>query len=72
MMFIKHPKFKDVCFEVQNTLFGAYFEGYWWNMGFAKSWRLPVEKVTLAINDLNEWHICMNPILPCLRYESWT
>jgi len=71
VIFIKHPQFKDVCFEVQNSLFDAAFEGYWWNMGYVSSWKLNNKKETIVVCDILEWQYCANPKGACLRYERW-
>lgn len=75
---IKHPKFMDVAFIVYKS-HGPYgpnkimeITGEWMNQGFLKSWNLGVpQKLKLTFEQLNEWQICLEPTLPCIRYAKW-
>lgn len=71
-MIIKHKKFLDICFE---TFTGAPegFFGQWVNMGYTKSWYIPVKPQWLSIKDKNDWEKLDETIaLPkCLRYGKW-
>ena len=70
-MFVKHKQFKDICLEVITVTGCDNFEGYWWNMGFVKSWRLPRGIDRIFISNVTDWETCFNPTGPCLRYERW-
>lgn len=67
---IRHKTFKDVCCLVKASI-GNVFYVSWINMGYTKSWFLPIDMECLYTDDFTEWEICLDPDPLCYRYAAW-
>jgi len=48
-------------------------KGMWINQAFEKSYVISTTKINLLIKvkDQDNWYICNNPELNCIRYATW-
>lgn len=70
MKIIRHKSFKDICFEVTSVSL-TQVTGCWLNMGYVKSWALPVQAETISLTNPQDWEECLDPNVKCLRYARW-
>lgn len=72
---IKHERFMDVAAEIvaiQPKLHGFAFTVKWLNLGFTKSWYLPVKQQSIYIrhSDFKHWQVALTSPA-CLRNAEW-
>lgn len=71
-MIIRHKRFLDVCFEVHQASYeDLWAKGFWLNMGYTKSWYLPIEYDFIDGIIRKDWEQCTTPEVKCLRYGTW-
>lgn len=75
MMFIKHERSMDICFEVfKKWDIGdrLVIKGQWINQGFVESY--PIHKATIKIykSELSNWLKTNDYFAKCLRYSQWS
>ena len=72
---IKHIKFRDTAILIKKVFRLPHkikITGQYINQGFAKTWPLGVKaKLSISIENLKDWAICMEPDLKCIRQAKW-
>lgn len=74
--FLKHKKYKDVCFRVLNHFPFENFTKFkieWWNLGYVDSYSMGIREYTdIQYSDYENWEYTYNyDGFACLRNATW-
>lgn len=67
---IKHKRAMDVCVLVEAVYSDGWIKGAWINMGFEQSFTLEARDIFQVV-DANDWQVCEDVTIGCLRKANW-